>query len=395
MHGQAPRAGLRTVLGLLVLALALLPAAASGDEPRHSTRDEAPSVSLPTAWIGPVDCERLTVDLTLDNSRSTEAVTYGYAASFQSPLHRPYRGADRTTQVRVAAGRTTVVAVPVRDDARSTITVQLPDGGHVFSQGTCGAAPGAAFALADCDTMRLGLRLDNSSAARATRYRWVERDLAGEVASRVVDVGAGDVVDVELPLADGSRVRVDVTVGDGVLVATSDWSACGRFVASPRASIGVVDCSDLSASVLLDNSLSTARLRFRVPAHADLVLGAGEARTLRLHLPVAERLTVSAEEVLAGGDPVDLAVVSTTRCAGAAPDPSTTSPSTAQPSRAPATRAGEAVAATPATGRTTLAGADLAATGSAPSRPVIGLGAVLLVAGSGLLVATRRRRRKH
>ena len=391
MHGQAPHVALLSVLALLVLALVPLPAHAAGDPAARTTRDEAPSVSLPTASIGPFDCTRLTVAVTLDNSRSTEAVTYGYGASFQRPLHPPYRGEDRSTQVHVAAGRTTVLTMPVRDDARSTITVQLPDGGHVFSQGTCGDAPGAVFALTDCDSMRMGLRLDNSSAARATRYRWTERDLAGQVASRVVDVGAGDVVDVEVPLVDGSRVRVDVTVGDAALVATSDWRACGRFAASPRASFGVVECSDVSASVLLDNSRSTARLRFHVPAHADVVLGAGEARTLRLHLPVAERLTVYADEVPADGYPVDLAVVSTTRCAGATVDPSTTPTPT---SASPATMA---AAATPTTGgdRATAAGDGLAATGSAPLRPVIGLSAALLVAGLGLLAAARRRPRTH
>lgn len=403
MHGQAPRAGLLGVLALLVLAVASLPAHAARDAAGRSTRDESPSVSLPTAWIGPFDCERLTVDLTLDNSRSTEAVTYGYGASFLRPLHAPYRGDDRSTQVRVAAGRTTVVTMPVRDDARSTITVQLPDGGHVISQGTCGDAPGAVFARADCDSARLGLRLDNSSAARATRYRWVERDLAGQVASRVVDVAAGDVVDVEVPLVDGSRVRVDVTVGDAALVATSDWLACGRFAANPRASFGVVECSNLSASVLLDNSRSTARLRFHVPAHADVVLGAGEARTLRLHLPVAERLTIHADEVPADGHPIDLAVVSTTRCAGATAAPSTTITSqtptsqtpTSQTPATPAAPAAAAAATTPGTGRTTTAGDDLAATGSMALMPVIGLSAALLVAGLGLLAAARRRPRTH
>jgi hypothetical protein len=116
------------------------------------------------------------------------------------------------------------------------------------------------------------------------------------------------------------------------------------------------------------------------------VLGAGETRTLRLRLPVAERLTVYADEVLADGHPIDLAVVSTAHCAGVAePSPS--------PTPGGSTAAAGATVTDP---HAAGAGGDpdrLAATGSAPLVPVIGLGAALLLAGSALLAASRRRPR--
>jgi len=308
---------------------------------------------VPTASIGPFDCERLTVDLALDNSRSTQGVTFRYTASYQSPLFPPYRGKDGPTGVDVAAGESTVVVLRVRDDARTLVTVRLPGSEHVFSQGTCGDAPGAVFARSDCEASRLGLHLDNTNS-RATRYLWVERDAAGQVASGSVEVAARAVADIDVPLVDGARVRIDVTVGDTTLVATSEWRACGQFLLSPRASFGVVDCADVSAPVILDNSRTTARLRFHLPAHPDVVLGAGETRALRLHLPIAERLRVYADEVPADGSPIDLAVVSTARCAAATSDPNTVP--------API---GEATDADPASG-------------SAPLVPIIGVAALIL-----------------
>ena len=378
MHGLTPRAGLLAVVALLLFAVAPLPADASlaaipsgtrsadetpgptstGPTPRSSPRPsiaERPAAGVPTASIGPFDCERLTVDLALDNSRSTQGVTFRYTASYQSPLFPPYRGKDGPTGVDVAAGESTVVVLRVRDDARTLVTVRLPGSEHVFSQGTCGDAPGAVFARSDCEASRLGLHLDNTNS-RATRYLWVERDAAGQVASGSVEVAARAVADIDVPLVDGARVRIDVTVGDTTLVATSEWRACGQFLLSPRASFGVVDCADVSAPVILDNSRTTARLRFHLPAHPDVVLGAGETRALRLHLPIAERLRVYADEVPADGSPIDLAVVSTARCAAATSDPNTVP--------API---GDATDADPASG-------------SAPLVPIIGVAALILAA---------------
>ena len=118
------------------------------------------------------------------------------------------------------------------------------------------------------------------------------------------------------------------------------------------------------------------------------MLGAGQTRTLRLHLPVADRLTVYADGVLADGQPIDLAVVSTAHCAGVAgPSPS---PS---PTPGGSTAAAGATVTDPHAAGTGGDPDRLAATGSAPLVPVIGLGAALLLAGSALLAASRRRPR--
>jgi hypothetical protein len=331
--------------------------------PRPSTADPR-SVGVAAARIASFDCERLTVRLTLDNSRSPEGVTFRYTQSFQSPLHPPYSGEEGAKEVDVAAGESAVVVLAVREDARTIVTVHLPHGGDAVGQGTCGAAPGAVFTTRDCGALRLGLRLDNSSSPRATRYRWTQRDPAGQVASRSLEVAARRVADVDVPLIDGSSVWVAVAVGDRALVVNSARYTCGRVVLNPRASFGVLECADVSAPVLLDNSRTTARLRFHVPAHPDVVLGAGETLTLRLHLPLAERLRVYADEVVAGNGPIDLAVVSTARCAGATGDPRTT----------PAAGAASDVSA----GRADVVDADPAAAGSAPLLPVIGVAALLL-----------------
>ena len=99
-------------------------------------------------------------------------------------------------------------------------------------------------------------------------------------------------------------------------VASSERQACGRVVLDPRASFGVVDCADVSAPVLLDNSRTTTRLRFTLPGQA-VVVGPGETRSLRLHLPVSERVAVTVDDVLADGEPTERAVTSTARCAAA------------------------------------------------------------------------------
>jgi hypothetical protein len=102
-----------------------------------------------------------------------------------------------------------------------------------------------------------------------------------------------------------------------------------------------------------------------VPAHPDVVLGAGETLTLRLHLPIAERLTVYADEVVASGEPIDLAVVSTARCAAA----------TGHPRTSPAA---EGAASDVSGGGADVVDAGPAASGSAPMLPIIGVAALLL-----------------
>ena len=371
-----------------------------------------PAVIAPTAAIGAFDCARLQVELRLDNTRSTAAVTYGYSAAFRSPLKPPYHGGDARVDVKVAGGASRVVVLPVRDDARTDVTVHLPDGGHVVSQGSCGDAPGATFGLARCETLRLPVTLDNSTSRMPTRYRWAVADPAGPLRSQSVEVDAGDVVGVDVPLVPDGWTDVLVTVDGGGPVASSERQACGRVVLDPRASFGVVDCADVSAPVLLDNSRTTARLRFTLPGQA-VVVGPGETRSLRLHLPVSERVAVTVDDVLADGEPTERAVTSTARCAAApsSEDGTSAGPGAAHDAGAAAREeaaagtaaaAPEAAAGAAATPRKAAAGTadasgaadgpDLAATGPAAG-PVVGATVLLLAVGLGLIVSRRRRAR--
>jgi hypothetical protein len=339
----------------------------------------------PTASIGTFDCRLLQVELTLDNTRSTRPTSYGYGASFLRPLHRPYGGADDTAHAEVAAGGTRVVSLPLRDDARTDVTVYLPDGGHVTSRGACGNAPGATFDRSDCEALRMGVALDNSGSQDPTRYRWVLSDPAGTVRAETVEVDAGDVADVPVPLIRGSWVVVQVSVAGKGLVATSDRRTCGRYTLDPRASFGAVDCTDVSASLVLDNTRSSARARVHLPGPSDAVLEAGETRSLRLHLPISRRVAVTADEVAADGIPADLDALSTARCAVVANDGAPETPSVTP---APATSVPTGAA---------LAGAapesDQPAGGSPGGRP-LGWAAAAVALVALLVVAARARRRR-
>ncbi len=309
MHRPAPRAVLLAVAALVgALVGAPLPAVAA-----------AASAGVPTATISRFDCARLRVEVTLDNSRSATRTMYGYGSSFQRPERAPYGGTDRTRRVDVAAGGSRSVVIRVRDDARTVVTVYLPDGGHVVSAGTCGTAPAAAFGPADCGGLRLRVTLDNSRSGRSTRYRWTLTDLAGSVRTETVEVAAGSVAPVRVPLVAGSRSRVFVAVNGRGLVATSDWQRCGGVIPDPRASLGAVDCGTVSVPVLLDNSRATSRTRFRLPGHVDVVLGPGQVRAFRLHLPLGDGLTATASATGPEGQPLVLATTSTARCADTSP----------------------------------------------------------------------------
>jgi hypothetical protein len=320
MSGRRPRAGLQAVVAVVSL-VTVVPLAAVARAPAPALSTPASSTAgAPSATIGGFDCDRLQVVLTLDNSRSAGGVTYGYGASFQRPLRAPYSGADATTRVEVAAGGTRSVVVPVRDDARTVVTVHLPDGGHVVSTDTCGQAPAAAFARPDCESLRIPVVLDNSRTSRLTRYRWTLRDSAGPVRTATVEVAAGQVTRVGVPLIEGGSSRVAVTVDGKGLVGSSDWRSCGVVVLDPRASFGPVDCSDVSAPVVLDNSRTTSRVRFHVTGQGDVVLDAGGTRVLGVHLPIADRVTVAAEGLVVPGATTHLAAASTATCAATPAD---------------------------------------------------------------------------
>lgn len=390
-----PRRGRSTVL--LLGLLCLLGLTAAGASPATAAVTTAQAVAAPTAAIDEFDCSRLRVPIRLDNTRSTQAVTFGYSAAFTSPLHQPYRGSDARVDVELAAGARQVVELPVRDNARTDVTVHLPDGGHVVSQGACGDAPRATFGLARCDTLRLPVALDNRTSSMPVRYRWAAADPAGPLVSRSVEVDAGAVVSVDVPLVPDGWTDVAVSLDGGGPVASSDRQACGRAVLDPRASFGMVDCADVSVPVLLDNSRTTTRLRFLLPGMA-VVVGAGETRSLRLHLPVREQVAVTTDDPSVQGGPTERAVTSTAHCAGVPPSPGTAPAGPgSEPDAGTAAReeaaAGAAAAELEAARRATGAAREPA---SAPGGPAgtaaVVVGAVVLLVGCALGLLVRRRR---
>ena len=276
----------------------------------------APSVRSATAYMSTFDCDRLRVRITLDNTRSTRAVRFGYSATFVRPLRSPYSGGDRRVDVDVAAGAAQPVELPLRDDARTNVTVSLPDGRQAKWESSCGNAPRVIFGPSDCAALRMGVLLDNGTSPTPTRFRWALSDPAGRVATNVVKVAAGAVTRADVPIVANSWTAVDVSVDGRGTVANLNRQACGSMVLDPRAVFGAVDCDDVSAPVILDNSRTTARMRFHLPGE-DVVLGPGQTRSLRVHLPIRERLAVRVDDVLARGRSVEHAVVSTAHCAGA------------------------------------------------------------------------------
>ena len=371
---------------LLTLAVSPQPAAAHDFPlPEGSARFRAVgprSVPPATAVMGTFDCDRLRVRITLDNARSARAVRFGYSATFVRPLRAPYSGEDERVDVDVAAGATRLVELPVRDDARTTVTVLLPDGRAANWESSCGNAPRVIFGPSDCATLRMGVLLDNGTSPTPTRFRWALSDPAGRVATDVVRVAAGAVATTDVPVVANSWTAVDVSVDGRGTVADLNRQACGSVVLDPRAVFGVVDCDDVSVPVILDNSRTTARMRFHLPGQ-DVVLGPGQTRSLRVHLPISERLAVRVDDVLARGRSVEHAVVSTARCAGVPAQPPT-----------PAAGAGtgpRAVAAPDPALADTVGTTGPAAKDSRPP-VVLGVGMLAALVALGLVLRLRRRR---
>jgi len=378
--------------------LALVPPAGASDYPvpegagpagpvAAAGAPSASSTITAMADLGTFDCGRLRVGIRLDNTRSTRAVRFGYAAAWVRPLHAPYAGKDARVDVDVAAGATRMVELPVRNDARTTVTVRLPDGRDANWQSSCGNAPGAIFGPSDCATLRLGVLLDNRTSGTPTRFLWALDDPAGLVATQTVEVDAGAVAHVDVPIVADGWTAVEVSVQGRGTVARLNRQACGWVVLDPRAVFGVVDCRDVSVPVLLDNARSSMRLRFHLPGD-DVVLGPGETRSLRLHVPIRELLAVTVDDGLPRGRSVVRAVTSTAHCAALPAESG--APGTGDRS---APRAGSAAVAAAGRGGPVVAnGGDAAAAGSAPaSGTVIGARVLIVLVALSLLVVARRR----
>ena len=131
-------------------------------------------------------------------------------------------------------------------------------------------------------------------------------DPAGPLRTATVDVDAGHVTEVDVPLVEGGTSTVAVEVDGKGLVAGSDPRSCGAVVQDPRARFGQVDCGNVSAPVVLDNSRTTHRVRFNVPGRGDVVLARGGDPGVRA-APADRRATQPERPGDAGGRGVDRA----------------------------------------------------------------------------------------
>ena len=250
----------------------------------------------PRASIGDVNCTNLTVPVMLDNSRSTEAVAYGFWAE---ELDDDGDFIDGDT-LQVPAGASRIVNVPVTEDTRVGVYVyddgrsDVGSGWYLFLTSAylavdCTADddphdPQARIGDVDCAAMTVDVTLDNSRSEDETTYvvTATMNDTVGEPIfedGQTSTVPAGDVQTVRVPVTENLEVVVTV-VDEDVLEATDGEE--GTLAAEmlqvdctqgdePRASIGEVNCSNLTVPVNLDNTRSPLETTFTI-----LVLETGD-----------------------------------------------------------------------------------------------------------------------
>jgi hypothetical protein len=261
----------------------------------------------PRATIDTFDCGELTVLITLDNSRSTEALYYGLSRTATGGLDpRTYR-----TVIDVAAGQVRTVVLPLLDDAVNAVSVAASGPSFSFpatAEGTCGYLRHAAVDVPDCGSLTATVTLDNTAVPVGTTYTVEVGDglrIRFETSRTLV---AGQSETLVVPLGDDTRNVVRV-LGAQDWVLAERATACGTVVTDPSASIGGFECGTHDVPVTLDNSRSTTSVQFGVHRtiagddHSDVagtyVLGPGEVRAVRATL---EEGTVTEVLVTAGGE---------------------------------------------------------------------------------------------
>ena len=247
----------------------------------------ADNVRDPRAYVGDVNCNNLTVPLTLDNSRSTETVFLQVlveADGEEIPLDAPSQ---------LSAGAVQIVNVPVTEDAEVFLAV-WDQGGGVFDEGStlafavisidCTADgdphdPQARIGGVDCAQMAVDVTLDNSRSEDETTY--LVSASTGEdeepTYQQTFDVPAGEIQPVLVPVDE--NVVVEVFVGDEEVLEETDGEQgfLGQELFpvdctpgdDPRSSIGKVNCTDLTVPVNLDNSRSPVVTDFLIIAGDD------------------------------------------------------------------------------------------------------------------------------
>ena len=239
----------------------------------------------PRASIGDINCTNLTVPVTLDNSRSTETVTYRILAG-EAWLDEGYSFEDT---VQVSAGAIQTVNVPVTEDTFvEVLALDLPAGDEwggpmladSFLEIDCTddddpQDPQARIGSVDCERMTVDVTLDNSrSEVEMTYIVTVSLAYEDEPASfEDYDLLAGEVEPVQVPVTENVPVYVFVGAGDDTWDAWEEGFLIDELFRvnctpgdEPLASIGEVNCTNLTVPVTLDNSRSSLRSWFVIYA---------------------------------------------------------------------------------------------------------------------------------
>lgn len=239
----------------------------------------------PRASIGDVDCTNLTVPVTLDNSRSTETVTYRVLAGEAWLDEGGYSFEDT---VQVSAGAIQTVVVPVTEDSVvEVLALDVPAGAEwgpmladSFLEVDCAddddaQDPQARIGSLDCAQMTVDVTLDNSrSEVEMTYVVTVSFAFEDEPASfEDYDLLAGEVQTVQVPVTENVPVYVFVGAGDDANEAFDEGFLANELFRvnctpgdEPLASIGEVNCTNLTVPVTLDNTRSSLESWFEIYA---------------------------------------------------------------------------------------------------------------------------------
>ena len=277
------------------------PPAATGDEEPGATPEPAtddPSragleaaAPVSTVTIGDFDCDSLTVQVALDNSRGSDAVRFSVSVLAAGGLD-PRRSAR---SFELGAGEVRGVKVALQGHAVNTVVVtsDLWPGSMELARGetTCGYVSRAAIDGFDCGSLTATADLENGSAAVPTVFHVRSATRNETLMDDDVEVPPGATTSISIPLGVDTEDSVSIT-GPGSWLLAEERAVCGEMVIAPRAVIGDTDCSTLTVPVTLDNSASTVGVTYSVywrplasdehDDSRDEQVGAGEVWHLRL-----------------------------------------------------------------------------------------------------------------
>ena len=271
-----------------------------------SSRGSCGSFSFdPRATVGTFDCAALSVPITLDNSRSTVAVTFRVIWTGRAGND----ARDDWTFVDLAPGRVKTIAIALATNAVNSVAVKAfgpEDLDLVTADKTCGYNPTASVAPLDCGSLTTSVTLDNSTVPVSTLFSVRVGDGLIARHQEEVDVAAGATKTITVALKNDTRNVVQV-FGPGDWTLTESSAVCGNLTEKPHASIGTFDCGTLTVPVTLDNSESTVAVAFALTlAYSNIdydpgpylteTVGAGDVRKLLIPLEdsVAASLTITA-----------------------------------------------------------------------------------------------------